>query len=495
MNNITIVGGGTAGVIAALKMQRDYGDISSVTIIRSEEIGVLGAGEGSTANFISILRELGITVEDLVRNTYSTIKLGINFQGWTSKQSSYFHSFNDHNISCVDVIENILHNNLSLDDIDVYAAMAKECKVMSVDALDKGLNYAIHFDATELAKYLEQVALSRGVNIINDKVVGVETDSDDYIISLLLEEQEQHQTDFVFDCTGFRRLLVGEHYGSEWVSLSEYLPMNKAQPFFLPPSKNPHPWTDAISQDAGWIWRIPLQHRYGCGYVYNDNYISNAEVRESILNQYPNADIPDRTFNFEAGYYKEQFVKNCIAVGLASSFVEPLEATSIFAFIMQLNNIHPDVIPMTFQRKQHNLEVYLDTVREDFNRRSEVINLEIAHFIQLHYITRREDTAFWKDYKNNKRFKLVESTLEILNTGCAFSVLHPSEASVRPFGTFNYLAVGHGNELINGSAIVPSTAVDLDAIVDNIKAEVASLPTHGEFIDHLKNNNTSVSWN
>ena len=498
MNNIAIVGGGTAGVITALKMQRDYGNISSITMIRSEEIGILGAGEGSTPNLIALLNELDITTKDLIRNTYSTIKIGINFQKWTDENSSYVHPFT----SLWDgeegraLLDTILHDSLSIDDYNLYVELGKQRKTLSIEDMDSNGAYAIHFDAAELAKYLESVAISRGVTIINDKVVGVETDYNDYIESLILENTGTHKTDFVFDCSGFRRLIIGEFYGTEWASLRDYLPMSNAQPFFLPPSENPHPWTDAIAQDAGWIWKIPLQHRYGCGYVYDENYISNESVKEAILEQYPEADIPDRTFNFEAGYFKKQFVKNCMAIGLASTFVEPLEATSIFAFILQLKNIPAGLIPKMFERNNSSVDNYLDCVRDVFNQKSETINLEIAQFIQLHYITDREDTPFWKDYKSKKKFKLVEASLEVMDTGNIYIIPHPSDVSVRPFGTESYTYVGNGNKLINGSHLTVDREINLQFFRDNIKTEVAGLPTHRETIENLKQTTQNyLSWN
>lgn len=267
--------------------------------------------------------------------------------------------------------------------------------------------------------------------------------------------------------------------------MRDQLPMNRAQPFFLPPSDNPHPWTDAIAQDAGWIWKIPLQHRYGCGYVYDENYISNEDVKKTILQQYPDADIPDRVFKFEAGYFEEQFIKNCVSIGLASNFVEPLEATSIFSFLIQLSYLDEyKTIATLLHRHDHDVENYLDIVRDSYNIKSVGLARSIANFIQLHYITSRGDTQFWKDFKNRKKFKELAGILEAFAVGNIDHI--PLISHIQAFAETNYVIVGHGNKLINCSAVVSEGDVDLDKLKRRVVSHVHKYLDQKELISMVK---------
>lgn len=509
MKGITIVGGGTAGVLAALHMQKRYGNMATVHMVRSEEIGILGAGEGSTYHLVEFLADLDIPISDLIENTYSTFKIGINFQNWVRDGSSYVHDFSSRfcfNSAVNAESINIIKNNLEFNDYIYGAEIGKQFKAPFIPVntpidnyvyngvkdkeyfeknYESGAGYSIHFDAANLAKYLEHIASERGIIIVDDKVEEIETDNNNYITALKLEKNGRHATDLVFDCTGFHRLIIGKHYNKKWVSLSEYLPMNRAQPFFLPPSDNPHPWTDAIAQDAGWMWRIPLQHRYGCGYVYDENYITNEEVKESILQQYPDANIPDRIFRFEAGYFEEQFVKNCVSIGLASNFVEPLEATSIFSLLIQLSYLDRfETIPALLHRADRDVDVYLQNVRDEYNDASIDLAISIAQFIQLHYITPREDTPFWKEFKNKKKFSIIEGILQSFEVGNIRNM--PITNRQQAFAAANYAMIGHGNELINTSCIPPGEEIDLERIKNRVRAHVDKFVDQADVISMVK---------
>ena len=509
MKTISIVGGGTAGVLAALHIQKHYSDIANVCMIRSEEIGILGAGEGSTYHLVEFLQVLDIPVSDLIKNTNSTFKIGINFQNWTESGSSYVHDFGSRYCFTGTIdgeLVNIIKNDLNIDDYSYGAEIGRQFKSPFFEInepvdnytyrgvrdkeyfeknYEKAAGYSIHFDAANLASYLEKVAASRGITIIDDKVQDIKTDDNDYITELMLEKNGAHATDLVFDCTGFHRLIIGKHYKSKWVSMRDQLPMNRAQPFFLPPSDNPHPWTDAIAQDAGWIWKIPLQHRYGCGYVYDENYISNEDVKKTILQQYPDADIPDRVFKFEAGYFEEQLIKNCVSIGLASNFVEPLEATSIFSFLILLSYLDEyKTIAALLHRDEYDIENYLDSARESYNIRSVSLVRSIANFIQLHYITSRDDTQFWKDYKNRKKFKELAGILEAFAVGNIDEI--PLTSYIQAFAQENYAIVGHGNKLINCSAVGDRGDVDLDKLKRRVVSHVHKYLDQKELISMVK---------
>jgi len=330
-----ILGGGTAGWLTALYLNKNFPD-DEVTIVASSEIGILGAGEGTTPAFMEYLEEVGITELELVSNCKATLKTGIKFTNWNGDGEHYFHNFWDN-------------------------------------------KYALHFDASLLAKYLQDVAVSRGVTIINNEVIKVLLDNKD--ITSLVTPAGPVSGDFFFDCSGFKRLLIGEIYKSDW---EEYpMPCNRAIPFFLPNDNSPD-YTESVAMKYGWIWKIPVQGRYGCGYVFDSTMTTDEEAAEEIRDYLGHDFVSPRTFNFSAGAYKQVWVNNCMAVGLSSGFIEPLEATSIWIQIMALK---------LFVQNRDNPEKVNNDVKE--------LNEDILSFLYFHYLSQRADTGFWKDFQLN----------------------------------------------------------------------------------------------
>mgnify|MGYP003625031259 CR=1 FL=1 len=507
MRDIVVVGGGTAGWLAALKMQHSYRDCN-ITLVKSDAIGILGAGEGATPSLIDFLKSINISEYDLIRHTSATYKLGINFENWNGDGASYFHGFlvaSDKMFDVVDntsnpnVISQIISQGKNPDDYNASFTFARDRKSPFIpnptdgadeqmfrddfsyrskhlaDSTKSAVNYSVHFNAVELAGYLEQVAVERGINIIEGIVDNVHLDSNDYIDYLDLDNGNQLNVDFLFDCTGFHRLVTGKVYGSEWESLSEYLPMDQAQPFFLPPEEDPSPWTQAIAQDAGWIWKIPLQNRYGCGYVYDTSYISKDEVIKSIREQYPSAEIPDRVFKFNPGHFKTPLVKNSLAIGLAAGFVEPLEATSIMTFVLSLQAFKESNLLkiLTDPVARVNCSRFIKMGAEACNEKIEQVNMHIAYFIQYHYLTQRQDTDFWNEYRNkSKQFEYVQARVEQLNTGNIFPA-SPLNNYLPIFDQSSWHVVGAGLGHIETESI---NLEDVD--LENLRDAIDSLTEH-----------------
>ena len=333
-----ILGGGTAGWLTALYLNKHFPD-DEVTVVASSEIGILGAGEGTTPAFMEYLEEVGITELELVSNCKATLKTGIKFTNWNGDGEHYFHNFWD----------------------------------------DK---YALHFDASLLAKYLQEVATSRGVTLIDSEVIKVLLDEKDNITTLVTPKGPI-AGDFFFDCSGFKRLLIGRVYNSEW---EEYdMPCKRAIPFFLPNDNTNLPdYTESVAMKYGWIWKIPVQGRYGCGYVFDSTMTTDEEAVQEIRDYLGHDFKSPRTFNFSAGAYKHVWVNNCMAVGLSSGFIEPLEATSIWIQILALR---------LFVQNRDNPEKVNNDVKE--------LNEDILAFLYFHYLSQRTDTGFWKDFRNN----------------------------------------------------------------------------------------------
>lgn len=339
-----IVGGGTAGWLTALYIKTKFPE-DKVTVVASSEMGILGAGEGTTVQFMEYLAEVGLSKQDIIDNCRGTEKRSIKFVNWNGDGDEYFHYF-----------------------------------------VNGG--EAMHFDASLLAKYLQTVALSRGVVLIDDKVDGFQVDDDGNILSLHLEPDYFVSGDFFFDCSGFRKLIVGGFYKEPWIDYQ--MPCKRAIPFFLPnDGKNLPDYTESIAMKNGWVWKIPVNGRYGCGYVYDSNLTTDEEAKKEVeellgfMPEFPNL------FNFKPGCLKRSWVNNCVAIGLSSNFIEPLEATSIWVQIMALR-----MFVSVFGQED---------AREKFNFDLECMNEDILCFIYLHYMSERKDTEFWKNFQESNK--------------------------------------------------------------------------------------------
>jgi tryptophan halogenase len=344
-----VLGGGTAGWLTALFIKRFFKK-SEVTLIESDKIGILGAGEGSTPNFPYIIKKLNINENDFLIHTKSTIKEGIDFINWKGDSSKYLHDFDG--------------------------------------------KYGYHFDAIKVAAYFKKIAISRGIHHIIGDVTSFKKYKDT-ISELSLEDDTKINIDFIFDCSGFYRRVLGKELNAEWIDTTEYLTVDSAIPFFLPMKDDLNitsiTRTNAIAMKYGWMWQIPLQHRWGCGYVFDSRYINSEEAKEEVEKYLGHIIESPRTIKFESGYYKDVWIGNCIAIGLSSSFFEPLEATSLMGVINQLFFLIYDKYGLQNVKNRNN-----------YNRLMEDKNKEILAFIRHHYISDKKDTKFWKDIENNK---------------------------------------------------------------------------------------------
>jgi tryptophan 7-halogenase len=464
--NIVVVGGGTAGWLTALYAKKAFPN-ESITLVESKEIGILGAGEGSTPQIINFLDYLNIPVSDLIENTKTTIKNGIKFTNWSKTPGYYFHPFftknqyisaetienlanfyESPNIPIVDIMSVV--ENKSIEEDSFVSKLSDKNKVPFslnyniYEPVNKILdftnhsNYSIHFDARLLADHLSRIGVYRGIKVIEGKVSSISSKSNGDISSLMLDNGLEVDVDFVIDCTGFSRLLIGKHFNSEWISFKDILPMKKALPFFVDmDSDNIPPYTESIAMNYGWMWKIPLQHRYGCGYVYDSDFISDEDARKEIeeylgfVPAYPR----ETPFNFNPGCYKESWIKNCLSVGLSSSFVEPLEATSIMQLILELTNFFSNKHDI-FTRSQNRIDRFNEKYLEQ--------TLEVVDFIYLHYITNKTNTDFWVNFtKNNKMSDSLKEKISLMNN----STLNNNFQNI--FTSMSYYTVADGLELLD----------------------------------------------
>ena len=466
IKNVVIVGGGTAGWATALLAHKYLPD-ATISLVESKEIGILGAGEGTTPNFISFLDEVNIPVSDLIKHTGATIKNAIKFTNWNGDGKHYYHGFLvDHpalsNLTATDLMDEYeLSSLISVADevpFEDYNFMTKICEknrvpqVLRVDAhnsfsnpifkFNRLANFSVHFDAVKVAGYLKTIALSRGVLHIEGLVKEIKSSKSGDITSLVLESKKVLKTDFVFDCSGFHRLIIGKHFKSEWISYKDYLPVDCAVPFFLDKEEDIPPYTEAIAMKYGWMWKIPLQERYGCGYVFDSSLISEEEATKEIEEylgftpHYPRADKGG--FKFDAGCFKTPWINNCLAVGLSAGFIEPLEATSVFASLVYvrkaLNNLSE-----IYNRKQKYIDRYNDEVLKYTD--------DIFNFVYFHYLGKRNDTVFWHRFKEESNYP--QPVKDMVNL---FKNYVPRKSDFRGYGAFalfSWLSVAYGLNLVN----------------------------------------------
>lgn len=398
---IVVVGGGTAGCLSAL-LFKQYFPSMEVTMVRSNAIGILGPGEGLTPGINRVLKELKIPVEEFISATGATVKNGIKFINWNKENKSWLHLFHGVTEDRQNVFNNVdeiyklyetaVRTNNNLDDINYFGHITNNDQVNFEDRI----NYAYHIDSRKFVAFLENTATKRGIKIIDDIMEDVVSDHRGYIRKIILKDNMPVECDFVIDCTGFKRLIIGKHFNSKWISMKEYLPATSAIACTLPQDNNYGPYTEARAMNYGWSWKIPLQHRYGCGYVYDKKYINDVEAEKELKELFGNKLEVVGRFNFDPGFYEKAWINNCLATGLSYSFFEPLEATAIATVINVVLNFLNG--PFVKYIGDNNTEK-----REEFNVHFSLLSKSIAAFLHWHYITNKTNTEFWKDFRKNTK--------------------------------------------------------------------------------------------
>lgn len=454
-NNIAIVGGGTAGWLTALFVKKKYPN-KTITLIESKDIGILGAGEGTTPYIYDILSFIDIPFIDLLKNCQATLKVGLKYVNWSKTNPVYYHTFENlypilKTYKQCDIQEFFTENYRAKKLPVLESLTAQCCEKNLVPVIKDGetiFDYqplaptAIHFDARLLAEYLKNIGLSRGIIRKEGTINQIKNDENGCIKSLVLKDTTEVELDFVFDCTGFRRLIIGEHYKSEWVSLSKMLPAKRALAFFLEQKNDIPPYTGVLASNYGWIWQIPLQHRYGCGYVFDSNFITDDQAKEEIDQVVGKPVDIVNTFKFDPGYYTDIWIKNCIGIGLSTGFLEPLEATSIHQLGRNL---------IDFFSYENLIDEKDQKIRNDFNKKYILETKQIADFIYLHYITDKDTTDFWTNFTKNN--SIPDSIKEILEIN-QYRMIQPLDlAGQLIFNVDNYLSILSGNNQLSQTAI------------------------------------------
>jgi len=395
VRRIVIAGGGTAGWMAAAVLSRTLGKILDIKLVESDEIGTVGVGEATIPSLVHFHRLLDIGEQEFMAATQATFKLGISFEGWRAKGEDYIHSFGmtgtDHwTAGFQHFWLKGRERGLAQDygDYCLELLAAKEQRFAHLPG--GGLNYAYHLDATRYARYLRRFSEHFGVERIEARIAGVEKDpATGHISALRLDSGKRIEGDLFIDCTGFRSLLLGEAMGVEYEDWSQWL-FNDSAIAVQTESVGPAvPYTRSIAHDWGWQWRIPLQHRTGNGIVFSSRHVDDDSARAALLGNVEGKVLTEpRVIRFKPGQRRQVWAGNCIGMGLASGFLEPIESTSIHLIqraIVRLLQIFP-----TRGVKQADVAEYNDQAAEDIRT--------IRDFIILHYkVTNRRDTPYWID--------------------------------------------------------------------------------------------------
>ena len=404
IRKLVIVGGGTAGWITAAAFSRLMGRTLTIELVESDAIGTVGVGEATIPQIIRLNTILGLDEHDFVKKTNGTFKLGIEFVDWGEVGTRYLHTFGDAGMNLASVPfhhywRRAAGNGAGKDlwHYSLHQHAANHAKFGKLDRVGNtsmtGLAYAYHFDASLYAKYLRAYSEQHGVTRIEGIVSAVARDGESGdITGITLDNGKEIAGDFFIDCTGFRALLLGAELGVGYQDWSKWLPCNSAQAVPSERLETLVPYTRATAKQAGWQWRIPLQHRTGNGHVYCSDFISDDEAGEVLLAGLETKPLADpRPIRFTTGRREQFWSHNCAAIGLSSGFLEPLESTSIHLIQSHVSRLL-QLFPSTRDASSE---------REEYNRRCAAEFEQIRDFLILHYHqTNREDSEFWRYCKN-----------------------------------------------------------------------------------------------
>jgi tryptophan halogenase len=398
---VVIVGGGTAGWMAAAALSTLLPrNRCNVRLIESEEIGIVGVGEATLPHMKNFNDFVGIDEAEMIRRTKATFKLGIEFRDWGFLGSSYIHPFGIHGPHETSlgfhqkwVRARNAGRQFDLEDFS-FAIVASRQNRFDFPAATGGsiastYGYAYHFDASLYAGFVRDFCEARGVLRTEGKVQTVHRSPESGDIrSLQLQSGEVVTGDFFIDCSGFRSLLLGEALETEWESWSKWLPCDRAWAVPCQSAGETTPYTRSTALEAGWQWRIPLQHRTGNGHVFSTGFTTEEQARERLLGNLDGEVLAEpRLLKFEAGRRRMSWNRNCLALGLASGFLEPLESTSIY--LVQIALMH--LLPLFPDRDQN------PALAREFNRKMDVEYARIRDFLILHYhLTSRDDSDLWR---------------------------------------------------------------------------------------------------
>jgi tryptophan halogenase len=481
MRRIVIAGGGTAGWMAAAAIARTLGNSVDLTLIESDAIGTIGVGESTIPPIVTYNRLLNINEAEFMRATQATFKLGIEFNDWKQVGQSYFHSFGltgkDHWSAG---FQHFWLNGLERGHKEPYDEYCLELKAAYAGKFahlpDGQMNYAYQLDSTLYARFLRAMAEADGARRIEGKIADVALNEAGDIAALALESGQRVEGDLFLDCTGFRALLIEGALHAGFDDWTHWLPCDRAIAVQTRSVRPPVPYTRAMAHDAGWQWRIPLQHRTGNGIVYSSRHLEQEQALERLLANIEGDTLTQpNVLRFTTGARRRQWVRNCIAVGLSGGFLEPLESTGIHLIqraVLRLVRMLP-------------LREISESDVNEFNEQQLTDMMQIRDFLILHYkANERTDSGFWRECASMPVPDSLAHKIELFReTGRVF------RRNEELFGENSWIQVMMGQGIMPRSyhpiaARLTDDEVNklLSTLRSNVEKTVASLPDHDAYV-------------
>lgn len=486
-NRIVIAGGGTAGWMTAAALAQHFGSLAQITLVESSSIGTVGVGEATIPTIRDFYHQLGMNDLDVIRATGATCKLGIQFNDWHRPDSSFMHPFGLYG----ERVQGIDFHQfwLKMRALGQAAPLGEYCLGASLAGSGKFtlpsrnppstlsvFDWALHFDANRFAGLMRDYAIDKGVTAVNATIHTVSQHDDGRIRALETECGRSIAGDLFIDCSGFRGLLIGETLGVGYCDWRQWLLCDRALAVQSQREASPNPYTRVDARSAGWQWQIPLQHRDGNGHVYSSEFIAD-DSAEKILRDNIDGELigEPRQLRFVPGRRERAWEKNCIAIGLAAGFLEPLESTSIALIETAIERIKTLVT---------NFDIH-PSVIEEFNHTTAQEYERVRDFLIFHYkTTARDDSDFWRYCRNMPIPDTLQHKLDLFSASghivnYRWEIFHePSWLAL--FAGFEHLPEHHDIRVDR----FPTEQVrqSLEAMRASLRRAVDSAPHHSTFI-------------
>ncbi|MCW3837701.1 tryptophan halogenase family protein [Sphingomonas canadensis] len=486
VKRVVIAGGGTAGWLAAAALGRQLGALVEIVLIESEEIGTIGVGESTVPTTRTFHSIAGIDEREFVRDNQASFKLGISFENWARPGDRYFHSFGT--LGRATWMADFQHFWLEAAAQGLESGIGEYCLEHQAGIAgrftggeDGPLNYAYHLDASRYARFLRRLSEAAGVKRVEGRIERVEQHGESgFVEALVLASGERIAGDLFLDCTGFRSLLLGGTMGVPFDDWSHWLPTDSALPAQTRSVGPAVPYTRAIAHDAGWQWRIPLQHRVGNGFVYASAFLKDEDRAREAFHTGLEGEIliEPRLIRFKAGARTRTWEKNVFALGLSGSFIEPLESTAI----------HLIQVAVTRLMQSFPFDGCHPAAIERYNRRTRGELENIRDFIILHYHqTEREDSEFWRYVRHMPIPDSLAERIALFAEGA-----EAWQGQDELFRVDSWVQVMLGQRLRPRShnhvaRMMPQGQLRaaLDGLKANVGRTVAALPPHQQYLDAL----------
>jgi len=492
IRKIVIVGGGTAGWMTAAPLALRLGRSAEIVLVESPDIGTIGVGEATLPTIRFYNMALQLDHADFIRKTQASFKLGIEFKDWGHVGNRFFHGFGDFGPSLNGIAPHHYWMRLArtfdqmpaMENWSVSSIMARENKFMlPTDAqpgVTDGFSFGYHFDAGLYAAYLRDYAMARGAKRVEGTINGVDQHPETgFVTALRLADGRTIDGDLFIDCSGFRGLLIEGALKAGYEDWSERLPCNSALAVPCARVEPLTPYTRSTAKGAGWLWRIPLQHRTGNGHVYSNAFTTDDQARQDLLDGLDGKALDEpRQLRFVTGKRKKSWVKNVVAIGLSAGFVEPLESTSISLIetgVGTLLELWPDLD-------------FRPELAAEYNRKIGSRYESIRDFIIMHYkLTKRDDTEFWRYCANMTIPDSLAHQIELFRETGRITILDPDS-----FGQPSFVS------MLTGLGVDPKRydpfvdTVDMRelhghfaGLRDLIAQTVARMPAHGAYLEKV----------